>query len=229
VALNKKTGDVLWKLAVPGGDEAAYASAIIVEVGGVKQYVQFLQNGVVGVDARTGKFLWRYDRTAQGSPANMATPVAHEGFVYTASGRSGGGLVQLKVSQGVVQAEPVYAAQKLPNSIGGAVQVGGYLYGTTGAALMCVEFATGTVKWEDRGIGAGAVCYADGRLYLHGENGDVALVEATPEAYRESGRFTPPDQPERGRSKAWSYPVVANGRLYIHDTGTLWCYDVKAP
>jgi hypothetical protein len=55
------------------------------------------------------------------------------------------------------------------------------------------------------------------------------LVEATPEGYREKGRFTPPDQPERGRSKAWAYPVVANGRLYIHDMGTLWCYDVKAP
>jgi outer membrane protein assembly factor BamB len=54
-------------------------------------------------------------------------------------------------------------------------------------------------------------------------------VEATPEAYREKGRFTPPGQPERGRgSQAWAYPVVANGRLYIHDSGTLWCHDVRA-
>src|SRR4029079_6584172 len=68
VALNKKTGDVIWKSSVPGGDPAAFASAIIVSVGGVKQYVQFLEKGLVGVDAKTGKFLWRYDKTAQGSP-----------------------------------------------------------------------------------------------------------------------------------------------------------------
>ena len=55
-----------------------------------------------------------------------------------------------------------------------------------------------------------------------------ALVEATPEAYREKGRFTPPDQPDRGRSQAWAYPVVANGRLYLRDLGKLWCYDVCA-
>jgi outer membrane protein assembly factor BamB len=93
--------------------------------------------------------------------------------------------------------------------------------------LVCVEFATGKIKWQDRCVGAGAPCYADGRLYIHGEKGDVALVEATPDAYHEKGRFTPPDQPNRGNNQAWAYPVVANGRLYIRDIGTLWCYDVK--
>jgi hypothetical protein len=66
-------------------------------------------------------------------------------------------------------------------------------------------------------------------LYLHGERtGELSLVEATPEEYREHGRFTPPDQPDRGNSQAWAYPVVADGRLYVHDLGTLWCYDVRA-
>ncbi len=60
VALDKKTGAVIWKSAVPGGDPAGYASAIVVQGGGRKQYVQFLSKGVVGVDAKTGKFLWRY-------------------------------------------------------------------------------------------------------------------------------------------------------------------------
>ena len=60
---------------------------------------------------------------------------------------------------------------------------------------------------------------------------DLALVEATTEGYRERGRFTPPNKPEhpRGpREAAWAHPVVANGRLYIRDLGTLWCYDVRA-
>lgn len=228
VALQKQTGDVIWKRPVPGGDEAAYASAIVVNAGGVKQYVQFLQNGVVGVEAASGKFLWRYEQTAKGSPANIPTPVAHDGYVYSSTGRAGGGLVKLNVAGGKVTAEEVYFAKNLPTAIGGSVLLDGHLYGTSSRGLLCVEFTTGKVKWEDKCVGLGSICYADGRLYVYGENnGQVALVEATPEAYREKGRFTPPGQPERGKAKAWAYPVVANGRLYLRDLAVVWCYDVK--
>ena len=53
----------------------------------------------------------------------------------------------------------------------------------------------------------------------------MALVEPAPESYREKGRFTPPDQPKRANSmeKAWAYPAIAEGRLYVRDRGTLWC------
>ncbi len=232
VALDKKTGEAIWKCQVPGGDAAAYASAIVVEAGGVKQYVQFVQNGAVGVDAKTGKFLWRDARAAK-SPANIPTPVARGDYVYSASGMAGSALAKLKGGPGGVAAEPVYFSKKLPNSIGGSVLLGDYLYGTNATGLLCVEFATGKVKWDDKCIGAGAVCAADGRLYIHGEDGRVALVEATPDAYREKGRFTLPGQPEHAPrfgpgEKAWAYPVVANGRLYLRDLNVLWCYDVKA-
>jgi outer membrane protein assembly factor BamB len=227
VALTKRTGQLLWKSAVPGGDQAAYSSVIVATVAGVKQYVQFLQKGLVGVDAKSGKFLWRYDKTAQGSPANIPTPVGRDNYIYSATGRGGGGLIKLNVNQNPAELEQVYSSPRLPTAIGGAVLVGDYLYGTTSQALVCAEFKTGEIKWTDRGVGAGSLCYADGRLYLHGENGELALVEATPESYREKGRFTPPDQPDGGQSKAWAYPVVANGRFYIRDFSVLWCYDVK--
>jgi outer membrane protein assembly factor BamB len=227
VALEKKNGEVIWKTATPEGDEAAYASAIIIEIDGLKQYVEFLQKGLVGVEAATGKLLWRYDRTAQGSAANIPTPVASGQYVYSAAGRSGGGLVKLSVDGESVEAEPMYFAPKLPNSIGGSVLIDGYLYGTSSGGLMCVEYTSGEMKWQGRGVGAGSVCFADGRIYVHGEKGDVAIVEATPDEYREKGKFSPPDQPDRGKAQAWCYPVVANGRLYIRDLGSLWCYDVK--
>jgi len=138
--------------------------------------------------------------------------------------------VKLKVKDGSVEPEQVYFESKFPTAIGGAVKVGDYHYGTTGQALLCTEFTSGQLKWEDRALGTASLCYADGRLYLHGENGDVALVEPGPESYSEKGRFTPPDQPKRANEmeKAWAYPVVANGQLYIRDHATLWCYDVKA-
>ena len=231
VALNKKSGAVIWKSALPGGEFAGYASAIVVQAGGRKQYVQFLSKGIVGVDAKTGEFLWRYKEPAKGM-AQMVTPVARDGYVYGGAQAVGGGLVRLKADGGGVAAEQVYFERGLPNSIGGSVLVGDYLYGTAAEGLVAVEFTTGKVKWQAECIGRGSVAYADGHLYIHGENGDVALVEATPEAYREKGRFTPPDQPKRKRlgpmpEKAWTYPAIANGRLYIRDNETLWAYDIK--
>jgi outer membrane protein assembly factor BamB len=136
---------------------------------------------------------------------------------------------------GKVSTQPLYAEKRLPGANGGSVLVNGTLYGTNSASLMAVDFSTGAVKWQNRSIGTASIAVADGLLFLHGEEGDVALVDASPMAYREKGRFTPPNQPqqrggarETGPSKAWAHPVVANGRLYIRDLGTMWAYDVRA-
>jgi outer membrane protein assembly factor BamB len=231
-ALNKKTGATLWESAIPGGDAAGYSSVIAIEAAGRRQYVQFLEKGLVGVDAKTGQFLWRYTGMV-GSPANIPTPVPRGDYVYNANPRRvAGALLRIKSSQDGIVAEQEYLERGLPNDIGGQVLVGEYLYGTNAeGGLMAVEFTTGRILWKAEGIGSGSILYADHRLYVHGENGDVALVEATPEGYREKGRFTPPDQPQHTggpMEKAWAYPVVANGRLYIRDLTTLWCYDIEA-
>ena len=229
IALNKKTGEVLWKCALTEADEAAYASAQVVEAGGVRQYVQLLQKGLAGVEAKTGKVLWRYAKPTSRFNANIPTPVASGDIIYVGSAGTGGGAVRLKAKDADVEAEPIYFESKLPTAIGGAVKIGDFLYGTTAQAMLCIEFATGQVKWEERALGAASLCYADGRLYVHGENGDVALVDPAPESYREKGRFTPPSQPKHANpmEKAWAYPVVAHGRLYLRDHGSLWCYDIK--
>jgi outer membrane protein assembly factor BamB len=229
VALNKDTGKEIWKSAVPGGDMAGYASIVVANTGGVKQYIVFTANGLIGVDAKTGKFLWRYEKTKGPMGMSILTPVVGEGLVYSGAGRAGGGSVKLIADKGSVKAEQVYFDAKLPTAIGGAVLVDKYLYGSGGQTLVCVDFENGKIKWSERSAAPGALCFADGRLYLHGENGEVALVEATPEAYRERGRFTPPDPPKRanGMEKAWAYPIIAEGRLYVRDTDRLWCYDIE--
>ncbi len=228
VALNKKTGDVIWKCASPEGDDAAYSSIVIAHIDGAKQYVQMLQNQLVGVNPKTGKLLWHYDKTAKHSPAVIPTPVVSDGYVYSAGALVGGGLVKIRESGGDFEAEQVYFSTKLPTAIGGTVKIGDFLYGTTAQALVCIDFTSGDEKWHDRSIGASSLLFAEGLLYMHGEKGDVALVEATPDGYHEKGRFKPEGQPDRGDSKAWAYPVVANGRLYIRDMGVLWSYDVKS-
>lgn len=230
VVLNKKNGDVIWKSAVPGGDKAAYSSVIAHESAGRKQYIQFLDKGVVGVDAKTGAFLWRYTQTS-GGPANIATPIARGNYIYSTNARRfGGGLVQLTAMNGAVNLEQVYFERDLPNSLGGQVLLGDFLYGTNPEGPVAAEFATGKIRWKSDAGGPGAILAADGRLYWHLESGEVLLAEATPDAFREKGRFTPADPPKRrdSRERAWSHPVLANGRLYIRDLDHLWCYYVRA-
>lgn len=230
LALSKRTGNLIWKSAVPGGDKAAYSSVIAHESAGRKQYIQFLDKGVVGVDAKTGAFLWRYTQTS-GGPANIAMPIARGNYIYSTNARRfGGGLVQLTAMNGAVNLEQVYFERDLPNSLGGQVLLGDFLYGTNPEGPVAAEFTTGKIRWMSDAGGPGAILYADGRLYWHLESGEVLLAEATPEAFREKGRFTPADPPKRrdSRERAWSHPVLANGRLYIRDLDHLWCYDVRA-
>jgi outer membrane protein assembly factor BamB len=228
VALNKRDGSVIWKSAVPDGGMAGYASLITHTTGGVKQYVAYMANGLVGVEAKTGKFLWRYDRTKGSMGMSIQTPTAEGDLVYSGAGRVGGGAVRLRADSGAVTAEEAYFDSKLPTAIGGTVLVGGYLYGTS-QAMMCVDYKTGQLRWTDRGIGAASLSAAEGLLYLHGENGEVALIEASPDAYRQKGRFTPPNAPaHKNMEQAWAYPVIADGKLYIRDLDTMWCYDIRA-
>jgi outer membrane protein assembly factor BamB len=114
------------------------------------------------------------------------------------------------------------------NHHGGVVWVGDYIYGySESKGLTCQNARTGAALWADKAaIKKGSVSYADGKLYYREEDtGTVILVDAAPGGYTEKGRFK---QPDRSEEKAWSHPVIANGKLYIRDQDLLLCYDIKA-
>jgi len=224
VALNKQDGSLIWKAPTPEGDDASFSSPVVATIGGVKQYVLFLAKGVAGLKADTGELLWRYTKTAD-EAANVQTPIVADDLVYTGASRVGGGLVRVSGSK-VAPAE-VYFAKSLPTGMGGTILIDGYLYGSSGQTLMCIEYATGKVMWQDRSIGAASLAAADGKLFLHGESNEVALVKATPESYQELGRFFPSDAPDHGKAKAWSYPIIVDGKLLVRDLGSVWCYDIR--
>jgi outer membrane protein assembly factor BamB len=228
VALNKNTGAEVWRCAIPEGDLAAYGSAVVVDYGGIKEYVTVLQNGMVGIDAQSGKLLWRYGRAGKG-PAYIPTPTAKDGVIYTGGAMKGGGAVKLKVVEGdKVTADELYFDTKLPTAIGGTIIIGDTLYGTTAGGFNAIDLATGKVKWQDKSVGPGSLLFVDGNIIVHGEEGQVALIEANPDAYHEKGRFTPKDAPARtGGAKTWAYPALANGQLYLHEGNSLWRYDLK--
>ncbi len=224
-ALDKLTGKPVWKSVVPDGDIADYASIMPVGERADKQYVQFLRGGLVGVRASNGEFLWKYAATADRG-ANILTPVVEGNLVFSSGSRTGGGLVSLESTAEGVSATEVYFDRKLSPSIGGAVLVDGYLYGSTSSAMFCADFETGEIKWQERVVGNASICYADGRLYMRGhDNADVVLIDPSPEGLQEVCRFT---QPQRSETRAWPHPVVANGGFYLRDDGVLLCFDVEA-
>jgi outer membrane protein assembly factor BamB len=224
VALNKKTGAMVWRTKELT-DAAAYASLVPVEIGGARQYLVFTGASVAGVAAADGKVLWRHDRA--GKTAVIPDPVYQDGLVFVTSGYNiGCNLFKISGGGNAFKAEQLYANTGMAVHHGGIVLVGGHVYGGSGRGdLTCMELKSGKVVWMDRSVGKGAITYADGHLYVRSEGkGEVALVEATPAGYKEKGRFT---QPERTTRMAWAHPVIAAGKLYLRDQDNLFCYDVK--
>jgi outer membrane protein assembly factor BamB len=229
IALNKMSGALIWKCALPEADDAGYASVVVAEFSGVRQYVQFLAKGLAGVEANTGKLLWRYARTAKGAPGVAMTPLVSDGCIFSSTAVAGGALIRPVKKDGTFVAEEIYFNPQLRFDMGGVVKVGDYFYGTAGPSGMCVEFKTGATRWKERTKSFSWLA-ADGRLYAHAEDNNVVLLEPTPEAYREKGRFTSQNRPAaHGDFTALTYPVLDDRRLYIRELNSLWCYDVKAP
>jgi outer membrane protein assembly factor BamB len=114
------------------------------------------------------------------------------------------------------------------NHHGGVVRVGEYIYGySEDKGLTCQNARTGEALWAEKAkVQKGSVSWAEGKLYCREEEtGTVILVDAAPAGYTERGRL---NQPERAQEKAWSHPVIANGKLYLRDQDLLLCYDIKA-
>ena len=226
LALNKRTGAKTWQ-SYQWTDPAEYASVIAAQISGKRQYVQLTGESVGGVAAESGKPLWRTSR--KGSTAVIPTPVVRNDLVFVTSGYGVGcNMFRVTPSGAGFKAEEVYANKNMVNHHGGVVLVGEHLYGySDGKGWVCMKFESGEMLWSDKALGKGSISYADGHLYLRseGSGGTVALIEATPERWLEKGRF---DQPERSDKEAWPHPVIANGKLYLRDQDTLFCYDISA-
>ena len=234
VKFDKNTGKEIW-ISSGIDDDHQYSSILPVEFAGTPMYVTMTKGGMVACHADTGKFLWRYEPVANGV-AVIPTVIHHDGFIYGTSGYGTGcGLVKLVENDGSVDAQEVYSNKIIKNHHGGVVLHDGHLYGhNDGVGWTCQDFMTGERVWvqrDDESVGKGSVAYADGKLYLYGEKtGAVALVPATPDGYKELGRFEIPEKTsgDRKRGAIWTHPVVAEGKLFLRDQELLFAYDVAA-
>jgi outer membrane protein assembly factor BamB len=235
VALDKKTGELIWKCAAgdvgsAGKDGAGYSSMVVAEIDGLRQYIQIFGRGAIGVEAETGRLLWSYNRIAN-KTANITTPVVRGNHVFvTTSYKTGSALLKLTRQGDRMNVEEVYflGPDKFENHHGGVVLVGDHIYGGDGqnkGTPVCLDFLTGEIVWKPEAPagGSAAVLYADGNLIFRYDKGPVYLIEATPEGYKVNGSFTP----ELGKGPAWPHPVIHDGKLYLRHGDLLACYDVR--
>ena len=228
IALNKTNGELIWQ-SKDFTEGAQYASVILAEHAGKKQYIQLTQKKLVGVDAATGDVLWTSNWS--GRTAVIPTPIFHQGYVYITSGYGVGcKLVKLDEKQ---KPSDVYVNKVMKNHHGGVILLGDHLFGySDGPGWVCQNFLSGEQVWNNKkDLGKGSLTYAEGHFYcLDRGKGTVALVEASKEKWIEKGRFTlkPQSTKRKPSGKIWTHPVVANGKLYLRDQELLFCFDIKA-
>ena len=231
VAFDKATGDVIWRSAGLA-DACTYSSPVVAEIGGVRQYVALVQNGVVAVAATDGSTLWEYRREEAFPDIVAPTPVVKDNLVYINAWKGGGELIKVTAAGGKFKAESVYAQKEIASPHGGVVLMGKVLFGNHDLrSWECLDFETGAVRWKSAALGPGSLVGADRRLYVLTAGGEVALLDASPDAYKELGRFPLPKQSEHRKpdGKAWAHPAISDGKLYLRDQEFVFCYKVKAP
>jgi outer membrane protein assembly factor BamB len=229
VALNKTTGAVIWQSQ---DDMAAYSSVLPLDFGGRRIYTVLTSSAALGVDARDGALLWRYDKVSN-RVANVATPVFADGHVfYSSNYGTGCALLKLAAEDGKITATEVYLSRDMQNHYATSIKVGDFLYGFSGnqpGVLTAMDFKTGKVAWKDRSVEKGNCILAEKLLYCQGENGKIGLIDPSPAGYKENSRFEiRAAGPSWGPAGSlWTVPAVANGRLYIRDQDNLYAYDIK--
>jgi outer membrane protein assembly factor BamB len=226
LAVDPKDGAVVWKGFT---EKITHATPVAATILGQRQVIFFLQSGLLSVDPKTGKELWRYAFDFKISTA--ASPVVSGDVVYCSAGYGvGAGAVKITRSGGQFTATELYRVRgnkPLANHWSTPVAKNASLYGLFqfkqygNGPLKCVDVASGTVKWEQPGFGPGQVILVGDQVLVLSDAGELVLVGADPELYTEIARA------QVIGGKCWSSPSISNGRIYLRSTTEAVCLDVS--
>ena len=232
VALDRKTGKVVWK-CTGAKDKPGYASPILIEYKGLRQIVTAMSESIVGVRASDGKLLWRFPHKVY-ADENITTPLFRDGFVIVSGCvKKGTTSIKLQVSGDGCSVKQHWHNKKLDNKQGGIVLVDGRLYGYAefqkSEPWMCIDFKSGETIFQGAPVEStykykmGSLTYADGMLYLFSDNGNMSLVKPMDKDFEVAGRLKIKDP---GEHQTWAHPVVFGGRLYLRYGDKLGVYNV---
>ena len=226
LAFDAKDGHLIWK---SGDDKITHATPTPATILGQRQIIFFMMNFLVSIDPATGKELWR--QPFKWSTSTAASPVVGDNIVYCSAGYGvGGGAYEIAHSGGKWAAKTLWETPgKNVNHWTTAVYHNGYLYGLYGfkefrtEPLKCVNIKTGEEVWSKDGFGQGGLILAGDNLLIQGDQGQLVLVAAKPDGYKELAHA----QPLAG--KAWQMAVLAEGKIFTRTTGhgEAVCLEVK--
>ena len=230
LAFNKQTGAVAWKAH---DEKITHSTPVAATIHGVRQVIFFCQSGLVSVDPKDGKLLWKH--TFKFAVSTAMTPIVAGDLVFCSAGYGvGGGTARITKDASGFKADEIWfvpgdsAPEAVANHWSTPVYKDGHLYGMfqfkkygTGP-MKCVELATGKIKWTQPGFGPGNVILVGGQILALSDAGELVLVEATPAGYKEVSRA------QAVSGKCWSTPVVSNGKVYVRSTKEAACFDVSS-
>jgi outer membrane protein assembly factor BamB len=215
VAFDKASGKVLWQA---GDDPQSYGSPLLFTRDGKDCVAFFNTAGLVVREAANGAELMRFPWKTM-YDINPTTPIVADGKVFIASGYNHGAAL---VPLGEANPKALWENKAMRNKMNSCVLWKGALYGFDEGTLTCMDFATGNVKWQQKGLGLGSLTLADGKLLIQAENGALVVAEAAPEAYKEIART------QAVPNKTWVIPVLANGKIFCrNNNGEAVCLDVS--
>jgi outer membrane protein assembly factor BamB len=219
VAYNKNSGAPVWRVL---NDTQAYVSPMLVELAGRRQIIVVSASRVVGLAPENGALLWEYPwNTDMGINVSQPVMVDRNRFFISSGYGKGAALVEVKGSGNSFTASTVWENNNMKNKFNSSVLHNGYVYGLDEGILVCLDVNTGERKWKNGRYGYGQIILAGSHLIVTSDQGDVALVKATPDAYTEVARFTAVP------GKTWNYPALAGGRLLVRNSTEMAAYDIS--
>jgi outer membrane protein assembly factor BamB len=223
VALNRETGETIWDIKI-NGETSGYCSPCLVKHGSKRLLLTMTAKSLVAIDADSGVFLWRQSHVTD-YDVNANTPLYHEGNVFTDSGYGTGGQM-FQLSEDAASAKKIWTQKNLDSQMGAFVLVDGYIYGSghNRRGWHCLDWGTGKIQFSARQVGnKGNIIFADGKLYLYSERGDIALVKPNPQELEVISSF----RIKEGSGEHWAHLVIKDGRLFIRHGDTLMVYNIS--
>jgi len=228
MAVDCKTGSVLWEAPNPGRWKMTHTSILPMSFGQTKAYVYAATDGIAAVSASDGKLLWKTEtwklRIGVASPIDVG-----DGKVFVSGGYNKGAMMLQIEPQGETFVPKVLFELK-PEIFGADQQTpicyNGAIYGVRpDKQLVCIDL-DGTLRWtsgSENKYGLGAYIIANNLLYLLDDNGVLSLIRVNPDRFEPLAKTKALDGHE-----SWGPPALAGGRLIIRDLTTMACMDVSA-
>ena len=223
VALNQKDGKVAWKNQTL---DLSPASPIIINVNGQDQMVAFMGKVIAGIDPNNGELLWSHPHVTDWG-LNISTPVwGSDNLLFLSSAYSGGSRVlKLTRSQGKTTATELWFNNRLRVHHSTAIRIGDYVYASSGdfgpAFFAAVNVKTGEVAFQDRSFPKSNFIYADGKLIILDEDGNLALATVSPAGLKVISKVS------LMKNLAWTVPTLVGTKLYVRDRQTIAAVDLS--